>query len=395
MDQSIQSGGGGRSLFYILKFINQEIFRPVVILPAEKGVLTDRIQDEKVCELISEPSLHSSNKISRTPGKTRNEENIIQRLLSRIRNYADIFYLGFFKIPKLISQHRIDILYSNNDTTRLLSWIAGSLTQTPVVWHMRNVSKSWFWSILARQSIIKKTVFISQAQQSLFQVPDYKSTIIYNGIDTQEFRMNGITKKLRQEFNVSSAAIILGVTGRLLPKKGYVSFLKAGKLAIDRCRDKQIKLVIIGGAFSRNQENYLLQLKKQAEELDIVNHVVFTGFQKDIKSYVTDLDILVVPSIWDEPFGRTALEGMALGLPVIATRVGGLPEVIEDGSSGLLFEKNDIEAMAQAMVRLIRSPDLRQQMGLRGRSLAETKFNIDSRTAEIESTLSKMTEPAL
>ena len=135
--------------------------------------------------------------------------------------------------------------------------------------------------------------------------------------------------------------------------------------------------------------------KKQAEELDIVNHVVFTGFQKDIKSYVTDLDILVVPSIWDEPFGRTALEGMALGLPVIATRVGGLPEVIEDGSSGLLFEKNDIEAMAQAMVRLIRSPDLRQQMGLRGRSLAETKFNIDSRTAEIESTLSKMTEPAL
>lgn len=367
----------------------------MVILPDEKGVLTDRIQDEKVCELISEPFLHSSNKISRTHGKTRFEENRIERMLSLIRNYADILYLSFIKIPKLIFQHRINILYSNNDTTRILSWIAGSLTQTPVVWHMRNVSKSWFWSILARQGIIKKTVFISQAQQRLFQVPSYKCSVVYNGIDTQEFRVSGIEKKLRAEFNISSTAVALGVTGRLLPKKGYLSFLQAGKIAIERCQNEQVNLVIIGGAFSGNQEKYLRQLKKHAEELNIVNHVIFTGFQKDIKSYVADLNILVVPSIWDEPFGRTALEGMALGLPVIATRVGGLPEVIEDESSGLLFEKDDIEAMAHAMIRLIRSPDLRQQMGLRGRSLAETKFNIGSRTAELESNLLKMTESSL
>ncbi|MBL7996881.1 glycosyltransferase family 4 protein [bacterium] len=389
MDQSIQSGGGGRSLFYILKFIDRERFEPIVMLPDENGVLTDRIRSESVCTMISESCLHSSNKLIRNYGEN-SEANTLERIASLVLNYIELTYLAFIKLNRIILFHKIEILYSNNDTTRVLTLIAGILTGTPVVWHVRNVSKNRFWSLLTRFSAIKKVIFISNAQRKLFRVPAEKSAVVYNGIDIEEFKQNGIQKKLREEYRISKKAVIFGVTGRILPKKGYLSFLRAGKLTMDQCKNEEIILAVIGGVFSEFQEKYLKQLRNLACELNISDKVLFTGFRTDIKSYVSDLDVLVVPSVWDEPFGRTALEGMALGIPIIASRVGGLPEVIEDGSTGFLYEQDNPEALNHAMSELVHNPSLRQQMGARGRLKCEEQFDIKKRTCDIESIISEL-----
>jgi glycosyltransferase involved in cell wall biosynthesis len=195
---------------------------------------------------------------------------------------------------------------------------------------------------------------------------------------------------LHEEFSIPGEALILGVTGRLLPKKGYLSFFRAAKLAIDHCHNQDFRLAVIGGVFNKNQERYLKQLKDLARELNISDRVIFTGFKKDIKPYVSDLDILIVPSIWDEPFGRTALEGMALGIPVIASRVGGLPEVVEDGVCGFLYEKENHEALSDAIQKLIYDPELRQRMGRNGRRISEEKFDIRKRTQDIDKVLSQL-----
>ncbi|MBL7960804.1 glycosyltransferase family 4 protein [bacterium] len=390
MDQSIQSGGGGRSLFYILKFIDRERFEPIVLLPNENGVLTNRINEENICKMISEPCLHSSNKSIRFCGKNYSEASALERILSLVRNYGELVYLGFVKLNRIIINHKIDAIYSNNDTTRILSLIAGLLTCTPVVWHVRNVSKSRFWSLLTRFSAIKKVIFISNAQQKLFRVPAEKSAVVYNGIDIDEFKQNCIQKKLREEYQISKKAVIFGVTGRILPKKGYLSFLRAGKMTMDLCKNEEIILAVIGGAFNELQEKYLMQLKNLASELNISDKVIFTGFKTDIKSYVSDLDVLVVPSVWDEPFGRTALEGMALGIPVLASRIGGLPEVIEENMTGLLYESGNTEGLSHCMKQMVQERQTGSIMGQKGRERCEKEFCIALRTKEIDHILESL-----
>lgn len=390
LDQSIQSGGGGRSLFYILKFTDRTIFEPLVMLPDEKGVLTDRIREENICTMIQEPCLHSSNKYCRINKKV--EANIFHTIYSAICNYSELVYLAFIKLPHIIKEYKVEILYSNNDTTRVISLIAGFLTGTPVVWHVRNVSKNRFWSFLSRHSIVKKIIFISKAQQALFDVRKEKARVIYNGIDLDEFRINNIVKRLRAECNIPQHAVLFGVAGRLLPKKGYLSFLKAGKLAIKHCPDTDIRLVVIGGSFSRNQQKYLQELKNAADELDIADKVIFTGFKSDIKSYVSDLDALVVPSEWDEPFGRTALEGMALGIPVLASRIGGLPEVIEENITGLLYESGNSDELSNCMKQLVRDRQNGSVMGQKGRERCEKEFCIAMRTKEIDQLLESLVD---
>jgi glycosyltransferase involved in cell wall biosynthesis len=124
-------------------------------------------------------------------------------------------------------------------------------------------------------------------------------------------------------------------------------------------------------------------LKRAASELGIAGHVAFLGYQHDVASLMASLDVGVIASLGSEGSSRVTIEYMASGIPVVATRVGGIPELVEDGRTALLVEPGNVEALADAIGRLIISADMRKSLGKHGRERAERLFNFDRFMQEI------------
>ena len=122
-----------------------------------------------------------------------------------------------------------------------------------------------------------------------------------------------------------------------------------------------------------SREQYTEQLQEYVRKHYLENAVTFLGFRSDIPALLSQLDILVVPSL-QEPFGKIVIEGMAMQKPVIASRVGGIPEIIVPGETGLLVPPGDAEALRQALETLLIRPDRCTAMGLAGRHRVETCF---------------------
>lgn len=364
------------------------MYEPIVMLPAENGVLPERILNENVCTLHSEPLLRTSNKALRFGN---NIPKLINLVFSGFLNYWDLIKLCFFALPRYISQNKIDILYANNETTRVLTMISGALTKTPVVWHLRNVKRAQRYSWLARSSFVTHVIFISHAQRNLYDIPEAKSGVVYNGIDTSEFCCQNVEHRLRKIYHIAEDTVIFAVAGRIIEKKGYDHFLRAAKI-VKESSHRECRFVIIGGAITPSQSKYLIGLQKLCVELGIEKETIFTGFQKDIKSFLADIDVMVIPSIWAEPFGRTAIEAMAFEKPVIAYGAGGLPEVIREGITGFICPVGHQTTLANAMLRYVNSTDLRTEHGACGSRDVKIRFDIKQVTREIEKVLSKLNQ---
>lgn len=199
-----------------------------------------------------------------------------------------------------------------------------------------------------------------------------KIVTICNGIDLDLF--DSITHKsdnvslLPSDFKPSSG-IVLGYFARLVPLKGHKYLIEA----VSRVSNEfpNIKLVIAGDGQLKEE------LEKQSRDLGIEEKVLFTGWIDHIRIYrfLNILDIHVFPSI-AELFPFAILEAMAAGKPIVATRVGGVPEVISDGENGILVPPRDYKSLAEGIKRLINNPTEAERMGKKSRKLIEKKFNI-------------------
>ncbi len=169
------------------------------------------------------------------------------------------------------------------------------------------------------------------------------------------------------ESSDESPKIIL-ITGRLVPEKGIDRML----LAVNKLRSSAPFRVVIDGDGAAMQT-----LKKKAEKLDIANRVEFTGWLPPAAHWdlFRKASLVVVPSVWPEPFGLVGIEAMSYGKPVVAFKVGGIPDWLIDGESGFLIEPYNIEMLAEKIDSLLTDAALRQRMGARGREIAKEKFN--------------------
>jgi glycosyltransferase involved in cell wall biosynthesis len=149
----------------------------------------------------------------------------------------------------------------------------------------------------------------------------------------------------------------VGEVAKLWPGKGQAELLQA----FARCHPQvpHARLVFIGEGPEQ------ARLERLAARLGIASHVRFAGFTLDVPSATHALDVAVLPSLF-EGMGRTVVEAMACGKPVIASRVGGIPDVLPDGVAGMLVPPGDVEQLANALTRLLRDPDLRARMGQAG-----------------------------
>jgi glycosyltransferase involved in cell wall biosynthesis len=207
---------------------------------------------------------------------------------------------------------------------------------------------------------------------------------LYNSINIEKF-----------DSNTSSLVPIKGrikiaFVGRVRIRKGVVVFLDAASEVLKKCQETHFYVV---GDDAGDDDGCLAAAKGTVHVKGIASSFTFTSSLYDAPQFMKHVDIIVVPSIFEEPFGRVNIEAMAAGKPVIASRVGGIPEVVEDHVNGLLVPKGDPDALAKAMIKLIDNPELRRRLGENGRRCVEEKFDTKKQIKDLEAIFYEYSKP--
>lgn len=328
-------GGGEMSVLTIINNLDRSRFRPFII-SYEDGPFIKRAR----------------------------ESGIDVTVIKRGGPFSEVSVIS--GIARFIKDKDINLVHVNSLDIR--AGIAASLSGVPYLGHLRVIYPfTWRDRLFVRMSAA--TAAVSEAVVSIFCSGDKsigdKFVVMPNMVDISSGTQPA---PIRSEFNIPADAKLIGMAGRIDPMKGHVLFIEAA--SIIRKSEPRSKFLVIGKAGNSAEEAYLKGLKDSVKKAGLEDVFVFTGFRPDILKVMASLDVLVVPSrmlrtaggIISEGFGRVAIEGMAAGVPVVSTKVGGLPEIIEDGVCGLLVEPDDPEAMARAVVRILNDPANRSSL---------------------------------
>jgi len=208
-----------------------------------------------------------------------------------------------------------------------------------------------------------------------------KVTRIYNGVDIAGWPISKVEReRRRRELGVGPGEAIVGTAGRLDPQKGHVFLLEAIAKVRVTC---PVKCVILGGGPLQDE------LAKTAYSLGLSGAVYFAGEQTDMPGWLSALDIYVQPSLW-EGLPNALLEAMALGLPVVASRVDGIPEVVRNDVSGLLCEPKDSQALMVAIQDLVMDEGLRRRLGEGAKQVVLENFKLADMIANYEAAYSRI-----
>jgi glycosyltransferase involved in cell wall biosynthesis len=200
-------------------------------------------------------------------------------------------------------------------------------------------------------------------------VPSERVRTLYSGFDLSRVVVSEQGEDVRTRLGIPKDTFLIGTVANLFPRKGYEVIIKA--LPQIRETIPQIQYLVMG----QGDIAYERQLLGLVRTLGLKKNVYFTGFQDSVYPYVAALDLYVHPALM-EGFGIAVLEAMALGKPVVATRTGGLPEVVQDGTTGVLVPPGDVEAIAKAVTSLFSDADHRVSMGNAGRPRVAEQFSV-------------------
>ena len=191
--------------------------------------------------------------------------------------------------------------------------------------------------------------------------------------------------QVRKEWGIGETTSLLGIIGDIIPRKGQIDMIRALPQIISH--HPNARLVIVGEP--KRGIEYFQKVRAEAERLNVMQYILWTGHRNDIPEVMSALDIYVLASL-DEMFPVAVLEAMAAGRAIVATRVGGVPECLEDRVTALLIPPQDPSALALALETLINDPDLRCSLGMRARSVAHAQFSVESQTPRIETVFERL-----
>lgn len=217
---------------------------------------------------------------------------------------------------------------------------------------------------------------LAAATSGMTGVPAARIRVIHNGVDLNRFTPGGSGYAIRSELGIAPEARVVGAVARLTREKGIDLLLEAaGQLAN---AIPELHLLIIGDGPDGHS------LKNLAARLGLGGRVTFTGYRADVERLLKAMDLYAQPSR-SEGLGISALEAAASGLAVVASRIGGLPEAVLDGQTGLLVDPGNAGALAMAILTLMKDGELRARMGARGRQMVETRFSLEGMIARTAS----------
>lgn len=279
---------------------------------------------------------------------------------------------AFPGLVRFIKKHSIDIIHNNQCGDAYYSWLPAKFSGTPMIIHHRD--PSFYKSSKFLMNIADSNIAISSWQNE--HNLENKGIVIHNAIDVKKFSTE---KPDNRQFGITDNEIVVGLIGRITHDKAQDVFIEAAARVVKD--HEKVRFLIVGDDKDKNHAQYIHSLKYLVDELDLHSKVFFTGYIPNGNEVIPNFDISVVPSR-REPFGRTIIESMACGKPVISTTVWGALDVVTP-KTGILIPPDDPNALASSIIKLIESPELRVAMGKAGRKRVEEHFSINNMLEKI------------
>lgn len=377
VDNSFTFGGAILSLSEIARQLPTLGIDPVVISGQPKDVL-ERLFGEVPCHSIQFPLPW----IDGDPfvGRRREREPRDLGPLARWGRSLYWVFSGELKqtatIAGIARRCRADVIHLNNSArSQTGGALAARLLGIPCVSHMRGRftgtwrSNSWRLSLPDHHVAISSTVEASLLDAG---VPEDRISVIHNSVDLEQFQPGLPKTGLRESLGLSASASVVGIFGRIVPFKGVREFLRAFAVVIARGIDAQALVV---GDRSDGPVDYVRDVHRLVKDLGLSERVVFTGFRSDVADLLRLCDVVAMPSLGDEGFGRTLVEAMAVSVPVVASNHGGPLDIVRDGVDGFLRDPREPEAFGHAFASLLEDDRMRRTMGEAARERALEAFS--------------------
>jgi glycosyltransferase involved in cell wall biosynthesis len=301
----------------------------------------------------------------------------------------------------------VDVLYVH-DTHRLpVALDIGRRTRRPVVSHLhlppfhlrsglagRLAGRRRYAvpAALTERTTVDRFIAVSHRTRQMWidtGLPAERIEVVHNGIDTRRFRpaAAGEREAIREQLGIEDDVFVVGYVGRLEREKGLSQLFRAFR-AVDEANARRMRLLIVGGPSRREpgfvgaaKEAYVTELHRTAPD-----HSTWLGRRSDVDELLRAMDLVVVPSQWEEPFGLVAAEALASGVPVLGTRRGGLTEVLA-GPLAVNLVGRSWRSIARGIQRHLDDPSHGERVGAMGRRAVETHFDVDHTVQGIERVL--------
>ncbi|MFP4056656.1 MAG: glycosyltransferase family 4 protein [Candidatus Brocadiia bacterium] len=357
VDHAVQLGGAEHSLLDLLRTLDRQRYRPAVACPP--GRLADEAKALGIAVVDLElEKLRSGNPLRR---------------LARLQR-------GKARLRRVLDGGSYALVHANTLRAAVYASGVSRACGCRLAWHVRDYQMpSWARRLLLRRCDV--AVAPSQFIASALGHGD-KVRVVPNGVDVEAAPGEEAFQAFRKEFRIPPDAPVLGCLGRIRPWKGQSYFVDvAARVA---ARMPEARFLIVGSTlFPDPGRDYVAELEAEAQALGVGDKVVFTGHRTDPLAALGAMDVVANCSE-SEPFGRVLLEAMACRRPVVAFRSGAVPEIVVDGSTGLLVPFGDTGGMAEAVFDLLRNRTRAEAYGEAGRQRAISRFSLAASTRAIE-----------
>jgi glycosyltransferase involved in cell wall biosynthesis len=223
---------------------------------------------------------------------------------------------------------------------------------------------------------VNKIICVSYANKRFLEALNIKKEmhVVYNGIDIDKFAKMQTDRDFKREMGFKNGELIVTSIGSLIPRKGVKVLIKAVKYVIQRL--PQARFIIAGGG---NKGPY----QKLTKILELQDKIIFTGLIKEYPYYILKASDLYVSASFAESFGLSIAEAKALGIPVVATRVGGVSEVVDEYKTGLLKDVGNFKELSEGIINLFNDKELRRQFSEAGKKRIKSAFNLKDKVTEL------------
>jgi len=300
---------------------------------------------------------------------------VVEFPFNSLRNKQAVAH--YFGLARLIRQRRVHLVYCYDFYTNIWGAISVTLAgRGKLITSRGDTGRMFSKAQLAVQrmayacasAIVPNSDLVKDIIIEKEFVPTWKIRRIYNGIDAERFAPRAASPELARSLGLPPGATVIGAVGNLHPWKGQDTLLRAA------ARIREVRpdawFLLIGEGIAQND------LQQLATQLGICEQTIFAGIRQDIPELLALMDVYVLPS-QHESLPNAVMEAMACARPVVATAVGGVPELISDGVTGLLVPPGDPAAMANAVLRVLGAPALGAALGNAARERAVSKFSCD------------------
>jgi glycosyltransferase involved in cell wall biosynthesis len=312
----------------------------------------------------------------------------------KVSSYALSWVAGANQLRRIVRDVAPKIVHANSAVAQLFSGAVAQKAGIPCAWHSRDLRRLPFPAgTLCRYA--DRVIAVSEAVAEFLALSGLsrpKVTRIYGGIDPASWRARVTGRDVRAELGLAAGDRILLMAAQFFPWHRHEDAIRAMSFILPK--EPSARLVLAGSDPLGDQGEIGSNLERLADRTGVRKSVFFIGRRDDVPDLMNAAELLLIPSD-AEPFGRAALEAMALGKPVIGTRAGGLPEVVRDGETGLQVVPRFPESLAEACVRVLQNRHLADALGAAGRARVESAFHVDRVVRETMALYDAMLHPPL